>query len=63
MANYWLSGLGGLGMDLFSGRNGVVLIRICKVVIMKIVGIYLGFAPKRRMSSFEPLELEIWTEH
>jgi len=28
VANYWLSGLGGLGMDLFSRCNGIATIRI-----------------------------------
>jgi len=61
--NYWLSGLGGLGMDLFSGRNGIVPIRICHSGLHERCRNLSQLSTKRRMSIFGLLEPEIWTEN
>jgi len=48
VVNYWLSGPGGLGMDLFYGQNDIVPIRIWQRSLMKVVGIYLSFPSKEK---------------
>jgi len=63
VANYWHSGLGGLGIDLFSGRNGIVPIRIWQSGLHESCRNMSPISTKKKMSLFGLLEPEIWTEH
>ena len=63
MVNYWLSGLGGLGIDLFYGQNDTVLIRIWQRSLHESYRHLSQLSTQRRMSLIGLLEPEIWAEH
>jgi hypothetical protein len=63
VVNYWLSGLCGLGMDLFYGQNDIVPIIIWQRNLHESCRHLSQLPTQRKMSSFGLLEPEIWTEH
>ena len=63
MVNYWLSGLSGLGIDLFYGQNDIVSIRIWQRSLYESYRHLSQLSTQKRMSSIGLLEPEIWTEH